>query len=179
MYLCSHICFRIYSGLKEINEDEFAKRNSAELEEIFHLLVDCTKASSRPENSTPPQITPIKPSDRSVTQSVLIKSPIRHLSTFPVLSEKSPTTIKTTHGSPGASARLVHGSDCRPECVVNCINYVLSGICRVAFLLELALLALQVKHQKVAAECLKELKSAGEAVSVPYSLKTSGSSKSP
>ncbi|CAG6017918.1 unnamed protein product [Menidia menidia] len=34
---------------------------------------------------------------------------------------------------------------------------------RVAFLLELALLALQVKHQKVAADCLKELQSAGEA----------------
>uniref|UniRef100_A0A3B4YJ43 Cilia and flagella associated protein 46 n=1 Tax=Seriola lalandi dorsalis TaxID=1841481 RepID=A0A3B4YJ43_SERLL len=60
--------------------------------------------------------------------------------------------------------------------VVNCINYVLSGICRVAFLLELALLALQVKHQKVAADCLKELKLAREAVSVRYSFKTSGSS---
>nr|XP_029134601.1 cilia- and flagella-associated protein 46 [Labrus bergylta] len=34
---------------------------------------------------------------------------------------------------------------------------------RVAFLLELAFLALQLKHQKVAADCLKELKSAGEA----------------
>ncbi|KAF7668645.1 hypothetical protein LDENG_00299490 [Lucifuga dentata] len=34
---------------------------------------------------------------------------------------------------------------------------------RVAFLLELALLALQVKHLEVAANCLKELKSAGEA----------------
>ncbi|XP_074531827.1 cilia- and flagella-associated protein 46 isoform X2 [Halichoeres trimaculatus] len=34
---------------------------------------------------------------------------------------------------------------------------------RVAFLLELALLALQLKHQKVAADCLKELKSAEEA----------------
>ncbi|XP_068184453.1 cilia- and flagella-associated protein 46 isoform X2 [Antennarius striatus] len=34
---------------------------------------------------------------------------------------------------------------------------------RVAFLLELAVLALQVRHQKVAANCLKELKSAGEA----------------
>uniref|UniRef100_A0A3Q4HM04 Cilia and flagella associated protein 46 n=1 Tax=Neolamprologus brichardi TaxID=32507 RepID=A0A3Q4HM04_NEOBR len=34
----------------------------------------------------------------------------------------------------------------------------------IAFLLELALLALQVKHQKVAADCLKELKSSGEAV---------------
>ncbi|KAK1905517.1 Cilia- and flagella-associated protein 46 [Dissostichus eleginoides] len=34
---------------------------------------------------------------------------------------------------------------------------------RVGFLLELALLALQVKHQEVAADCLKELKSAGEA----------------
>lgn len=54
--------------------------------------------------------------------------------------------------------------------VVNCINYVLSGICRVALLLELALLALQVKQQKVAADCLKELKSMGEAVSVRYSV---------
>ncbi|XP_056903879.1 cilia- and flagella-associated protein 46 isoform X4 [Takifugu flavidus] len=34
---------------------------------------------------------------------------------------------------------------------------------RAAFLLELALLALHVKHQKVAASCLKELKSVGEA----------------
>ncbi|KAM9345441.1 cilia- and flagella-associated protein 46 [Symphorus nematophorus] len=34
---------------------------------------------------------------------------------------------------------------------------------RVAFLLELALLALQVQHQKVAADCLKELKTTGEA----------------
>lgn len=49
--------------------------------------------------------------------------------------------------------------------VGSCINYALSGICRVAFLLELALLALHVKHQKVAASCLKELKSVGEAVS--------------
>lgn len=54
--------------------------------------------------------------------------------------------------------------------VVNCINYVLSGICRVALLLELAQLALQVKQQKVAADCLKELKSMGEAVSVRYSV---------
>ncbi|XP_030012468.1 LOW QUALITY PROTEIN: cilia- and flagella-associated protein 46 [Sphaeramia orbicularis] len=36
-------------------------------------------------------------------------------------------------------------------------------VARVAFLLELALLALQVKHQKVAADCLKELKTMGEA----------------
>ncbi|XP_071380722.1 cilia- and flagella-associated protein 46 [Centroberyx affinis] len=34
---------------------------------------------------------------------------------------------------------------------------------RVAFLLELAVLALQMKHQEVAADCLKELKLAGEA----------------
>ncbi|CAJ1066948.1 LOW QUALITY PROTEIN: cilia- and flagella-associated protein 46 [Xyrichtys novacula] len=34
---------------------------------------------------------------------------------------------------------------------------------RVAFLMELALLALQLKHQKVAADCLEELNSAGEA----------------
>lgn len=54
------------------------------------------------------------------------------------------------------------------------MNYVLSGICRVALLLELALLALQEKHQKVAANCLEELKSAEEAVSTRYSLETSG-----
>lgn len=54
--------------------------------------------------------------------------------------------------------------------VGSCINSVLSGICRVAFLLELALLALHVKHQKVAASCLKELKSVGEAVSSQRSL---------
>uniref|UniRef100_A0AAV2JLJ3 Alkylated DNA repair protein AlkB homologue 8 N-terminal domain-containing protein n=1 Tax=Knipowitschia caucasica TaxID=637954 RepID=A0AAV2JLJ3_KNICA len=36
---------------------------------------------------------------------------------------------------------------------------------RVAFLLELAMLALQTKHQKVAADCLKELKTAKEAQS--------------
>ncbi|KAM7408201.1 hypothetical protein PAMA_002070 [Pampus argenteus] len=77
-------------GLKEINEDELAKKDSAELEEIFHQLAD-TKAS------TSLQITPIQPADR------------------------------------------------------------------VAFLLELAVLALQVKHQKVAANCLKKLKSMGEA----------------
>uniref|UniRef100_A0A3Q3W8A3 Uncharacterized protein n=1 Tax=Mola mola TaxID=94237 RepID=A0A3Q3W8A3_MOLML len=59
-------------------------------------------------------------------------------------------------------------------CVVSCMNYVLSGICRVALLLELALLALQEKHQKVAANCLEELKSAEEAVSTRYSLETSG-----
>lgn len=58
--------------------------------------------------------------------------------------------------------------------LVSCINYVLSGICRVGFLLELAVLALQVKHQKVVAKCLKELKSSGEAVSTRYSLETSG-----
>uniref|UniRef100_A0A672I175 Uncharacterized protein n=1 Tax=Salarias fasciatus TaxID=181472 RepID=A0A672I175_SALFA len=62
----------------------------------------------------------------------------------------------------------LHTIFCLPSAImhraVNCINYVLSGICRVAFLLELALLALQVKHQKVAADCLKELKSVGEAV---------------
>ncbi|MEQ2159092.1 hypothetical protein GOODEAATRI_018976, partial [Goodea atripinnis] len=40
---------------------------------------------------------------------------------------------------------------------------------RVAFLLELALLSLQVKHQKVAADCLKQLRLAGEVVSVRYS----------
>lgn len=46
-------------------------------------------------------------------------------------------------------------------------------VCRGASLLELAVLALQAKHQKVAEECLKELKSAGEAVSVQCVPKTS------
>ncbi|XP_044070722.1 cilia- and flagella-associated protein 46 isoform X2 [Siniperca chuatsi] len=80
--------------LEEINEDEPTK---AELEQIFHLLVDCTKVSATSVNSSPLQSpTPIEPADR------------------------------------------------------------------VAFLLELALLALQMKHQKVAADCLKELKSVGD-----------------
>ncbi|XP_026046614.1 cilia- and flagella-associated protein 46 isoform X3 [Astatotilapia calliptera] len=81
-----------------LNKDMLTKENSTRLEEIFHLLVDCSKEPATPLNSSPLQSsTPIQPSDR------------------------------------------------------------------VAFLLELALLALQVKHQKVAADCLKELKSSGEA----------------
>ncbi|XP_051232115.1 cilia- and flagella-associated protein 46 [Dicentrarchus labrax] len=81
--------------LKEMNEGESTKE---ELEQIFHFLVDCSKVTTTPVNSSPLQSpTPIQPADRS------------------------------------------------------------------AFLLELALLALQVRHQKVAASCLKELKSAGEA----------------
>ncbi|XP_076025398.1 cilia- and flagella-associated protein 46 [Genypterus blacodes] len=43
------------------------------------------------------------------------------------------------------------------------VIYKIQELKKVAFLLELALLALQVKHQEVAAKCLKELKSAGEA----------------
>ncbi|XP_031140179.1 cilia- and flagella-associated protein 46 isoform X1 [Sander lucioperca] len=83
------------NSLEEINEDEPTKE---QLEQIFHLLMDCTKASAMPVNSSPLQSpTPIQPADR------------------------------------------------------------------VAFLLELALLALQVKHQELADDCLKELKSAGEA----------------
>ncbi|XP_059214821.1 cilia- and flagella-associated protein 46 [Centropristis striata] len=81
--------------LEELNEKGSTKE---ELEQIFHLLTDCTKASATPVNSSPLQSsTPIQPADR------------------------------------------------------------------VAFLLELALLALQAKHQDVAVECVKELKSAGEA----------------
>ncbi|XP_069001354.1 cilia- and flagella-associated protein 46 [Embiotoca jacksoni] len=84
--------------LDEINEENLTKEDSAELEEIFCLLVDFTKTPAPPGDCNLPQNpTPIQPSDR------------------------------------------------------------------VAFLLELALLALQVKHQKVAADCLKELKSSGEA----------------
>ncbi|XP_035461481.2 cilia- and flagella-associated protein 46 isoform X4 [Scophthalmus maximus] len=80
----------------EENKDGLTKEDSTKLEEIFHLLVDCTDASAVPANLSPPQ-SPIQPADR------------------------------------------------------------------VAFLLELALLALQVKHQRVAADCLKELKLAREA----------------
>ncbi|XP_030603277.1 cilia- and flagella-associated protein 46 isoform X2 [Archocentrus centrarchus] len=84
--------------LEGLDKDKLTKENSAKLEEIFCLLVDCTKEPATPLNSSPLQSSaPIQPSDR------------------------------------------------------------------VAFLLELALLALQVKHQKVAADCLKELKSSGEA----------------
>ncbi|XP_069395061.1 cilia- and flagella-associated protein 46 isoform X1 [Paralichthys olivaceus] len=84
--------------LKEINDDELTNEDSVELEDIFRLLADCTKASSAPKNlSALQRAIPIQPADR------------------------------------------------------------------VAYLLELALLALQVKHQKVAADCLKELKSAREA----------------
>ncbi|XP_051816052.1 cilia- and flagella-associated protein 46 isoform X2 [Acanthochromis polyacanthus] len=94
------VIFKIqeFKKLEEINEDELTKEDSTKLEEIFYLLVDCTKAPATPVNSGPPQ-----------------------------------------------SPSFVLPSD------------------RVAFLLELALLALQVKHQKVAADCLKELKLVGEA----------------
>ncbi|XP_026212735.1 cilia- and flagella-associated protein 46 isoform X2 [Anabas testudineus] len=85
------------SWLEKMNEGELKREDSAKLEEIFHLLRDCSKASTTPRNSSP------------------LHSPI-------------------------------------PIQVAD----------RVAFLLELALLALQVKHQKVAADCLKELKSVGE-----------------
>ncbi|XP_029305800.1 cilia- and flagella-associated protein 46 isoform X3 [Cottoperca gobio] len=80
---------------KERNEDEPKKK---ELEQIFHLLMDCSKVSATPVNSSPLQ---------------------------------SPTHIQATD--------------------------------RIAFLLELALLAFQVKHQEVAVDCFKELRSAGEA----------------
>ncbi|KAK2823968.1 hypothetical protein Q5P01_021143 [Channa striata] len=83
--------------LNEIIENELTKEDSVELEEIFHLLVDCTNVFPTPVKSSPHQSpVPAQPADR------------------------------------------------------------------VDFLLELALLALQVKHQKVAVDCLKELKSVGE-----------------
>ncbi|XP_041867180.1 cilia- and flagella-associated protein 46 isoform X2 [Melanotaenia boesemani] len=81
-----------------INGNKLTKEDFLRLEEIFWLLVDCTKTPATPVNSRPPQ---------------------------------SPTPIQSSD--------------------------------RVAFLLELALLALQVKHQKVVTDCLKELKSAGQA----------------
>ncbi|XP_032397492.1 cilia- and flagella-associated protein 46 isoform X2 [Etheostoma spectabile] len=83
------------NSLEEIKEDKLTKE---QLEQIFQLLMDCTKASTMPVNSSPLQ---------------------------------SPTPIQAAD--------------------------------RVAFLLELALLALQVKHKELADDCLKELKSSGEA----------------
>lgn len=79
------------SRLGERNEDE---RTKEELEQIFHLLVDCTKVSTTPVNSSPLlSTTPIQPDDRSVTQSALNKSPTL---TFvaPCPLPKPPTTIK-------------------------------------------------------------------------------------
>lgn len=173
--MCLHVLILMYmhfcSRLEEINENELTKEDSAKLEEIFNLLVDCTKSRTTLVNSCPLQSpAPIQPSDRSVTQNVLIKSPMRLLSLTLCPLPKPSTTINPHMDF----RRAVHSSDYYTVSVVNCINYVLSGICRVAFLLELALLALQVKHQKIAVDCLKELKSSGEAVSVRYSLKTSG-----
>nr|XP_046258124.1 cilia- and flagella-associated protein 46 isoform X1 [Scatophagus argus] len=84
-----------FKKLEEMNGDESTKE---ELEQIFHLLVDCTDVST----------TSVNPSSLQNTASV-------------------------------------QPAD------------------RVSFLLELALLALQVKHQKIAANCLKELKMVGEA----------------
>ncbi|KAM6997214.1 cilia- and flagella-associated protein 46 [Tautogolabrus adspersus] len=49
------------------------------------------------------------------------------------------------------------------QCSTLTFIYKMQDFKKVAFLLELALLALQLKYQKVAADCLKELKSAGDA----------------
>ncbi|XP_028324506.1 cilia- and flagella-associated protein 46 isoform X2 [Gouania willdenowi] len=57
---------------------------------------------------------------------------------------------------PKATSKPVHSSNLHHPAPI-----VPSDRC--AFLLELALLALQVKHQKLATDCLKELKSAGQA----------------
>ncbi|XP_029962388.1 cilia- and flagella-associated protein 46 [Salarias fasciatus] len=84
--------------LGEINKNVLTEADSAELEEIFDLLLVRTRMPSAPATSSSPQC---------------------------------PSPMQPPH--------------------------------RVAFLLELALLALQVKHQKVTADCLKELKSVGEA----------------
>ena len=66
----------VCSRLEEINKDELTKEDSAKLEEIFHLLVDCTKVSTTNMNLSPLQSpTSIQPADRFVTESVLIKSP--------------------------------------------------------------------------------------------------------
>lgn len=86
---------------------------------------------------------------------------------------QSPSEIVHLNKNMCGYLRAARGSDHCTEMLWIIKITFLSRICRVAFLLELALLALQVKHQEVAAKCLKELKSAGEAVSNHNSLKAS------
>lgn len=76
-----------------MNEGELKKEDSAKLEEIFHLLVDCTKVSTTPVNSSPLQSPiPVHPADRSVTQTVLIKCPTNSLALcLPVFFLNLPT----------------------------------------------------------------------------------------
>lgn len=60
----------VCTRLLEINEDELTKEDSAKLEEIFHLLVNCSKTSTSPVNLSPLHgPIPIRPADRSVTQN--------------------------------------------------------------------------------------------------------------
>lgn len=170
------ILFVVCSRLEEINVDEPTKE---ELELILHILMDCTKYSPSPLISSQGQ-TPVQPADRSVTQSVLNTYPTQQHYLHSILSSSFTSYYQIpwpwkihvwcTHGYSKVTTWLT----LLYWCVGDCINDFLLGICRVSFLLELALLALQVKHQEVAANCLKELKSAGEAVSVRYSLNTSG-----
>lgn len=50
--------------LEEKNTDELTKEDFAKLEEIFHLLMECTKVGTTPMNSSPLQS---PNSDRSVS----------------------------------------------------------------------------------------------------------------
>lgn len=59
----------VCSRLEGINGNKLTEEDSAKLEEIFYLLVECTKAPATPVKPSPPKSpTPIQPSDRSVTQ---------------------------------------------------------------------------------------------------------------
>lgn len=76
MYINAHtkeISPLFCSWLEKMNEGELKREDSAKLEEIFHLLRDCSKASTTPRNSSPLHSPiPIQVADRSVTQSVPI-----------------------------------------------------------------------------------------------------------
>lgn len=71
VYHCTQKDFLIIcSSVEEIYKDENIE---GELEKIFSLLVDCTKVSTLPVNSSPLQSpTPIQPADRCVNHNVQI-----------------------------------------------------------------------------------------------------------
>lgn len=128
-----------------MNGNQMSQEDMVKFESIFCLLVDGTEAPVNRAQSP----AAAHPSDRSVTPCSMRSS------VPPWALMLSPFTAQIT------------GTNCCGLCK-SCFIWV----CRAGSLIELAVLALQVKHQKVAEECLKELKSAGEAVSVQCVLKT-------
>uniref|UniRef100_M3ZZE9 Cilia and flagella associated protein 46 n=1 Tax=Xiphophorus maculatus TaxID=8083 RepID=M3ZZE9_XIPMA len=128
------MCHHLVPSLKQVVK-VLTEEDSVKLREIFSLLVDSAKVIGAPVHSGSKQIpTPIQPCDRFVTQSVQVKSPL-------FLNRRLPETF---------SLGDEHGSD-----------YAIQII---TFLLELALLSLQVKDQEVAVNCWEQLKLAEELV---------------